>query len=61
MKGESAEKEGLRYLISREDAHGFRAVAATAAVDNRRMIIPQAILDILTTKDGDRIDVAPLP
>ena len=37
------------------------AVAATAAVDNRRMIIPQAILDILTTKDGDRIDVAPLP
>ena len=60
-KGESAEGEGVRYLISREDADGFRAVAAAAAVDNRRMIIPQAILDILTTKDGDRIDAAPLP
>ncbi len=61
MRGESAEREGIRYLISREDARGFRAVAATAAVDNRRMIVPQAILDILTTKDGDRIDAAPLP
>ena len=60
-KGESAEGEGVRYLISREDADGFRAVAAAAAVDNRRMIIPQAILDILTAKDGDRIDAAPLP
>src|SRR6266404_1258939 len=60
-KGASAEGEGVRYLISREDAQGFRAVAAAAAVDNRRMIIPQAILDILTTKDGDRIDAAPLP
>jgi arginine N-succinyltransferase len=60
-KGESAEGEGVRYLISREDAEGFRAVAAAAAVDNRRMIIPQAILDILTTRDGDRIDAAPLP
>ena len=61
MNGESAEGEGIRYLISREDAHGFRAVAATAAIENRRMIIPGAILDILTTKDGDRIDAAPLP
>ena len=60
-KGESAEKERIRYLMSREDARGFRAVAATAAVDNRRMIIPQAILDILRTKYGDRIDAAPLP
>jgi arginine/ornithine N-succinyltransferase beta subunit len=51
----------IRYLISREDAHGYRAVAATAAVDNQRMIIPGAILDILRTKDGDRISVAPLP
>ena len=47
--------------MSREDARGFRAVAATAAVDNRRMIIPPAILDILRTKYGDRIDAAPLP
>ena len=60
-KGESADGEGVRYLISREDAQGFRAVASAAAVDNRRMIIPLAILDILTTKDGDRIDAAPLP
>jgi arginine N-succinyltransferase len=61
MKGESAEKQGIRYLISREDGGGFRAVAAAAAVDNRRMIIPGATLDILRTKNGDRIDAAPLP
>jgi arginine/ornithine N-succinyltransferase beta subunit len=61
IKGESAEREGIRYLISREDARGFRAVAAAAAVDNRRMIIPGLILDILRTKDGDRIDAVPLP
>jgi len=61
MKGESAEKEGIRYLFSREDARGFRAVAAKTAVDKRRMIIPPTILDILRTKDGDRIDTSPLP
>jgi arginine N-succinyltransferase len=60
-KGESAEKEGIHYLISREDTRGFRAVAATAVVDNRRMILSHAILDILRTKDSDRIDAVPLP
>jgi arginine N-succinyltransferase len=59
--GASAKKEGIRYLISREDARGFRAVAATAAVDHRQMIISRAILDILRTKDAERIDTSPLP
>lgn len=61
MTRESVGKEGIRYLISRQDARGFRAVGATAAVDNRRIIIPCAILDLLRTKDGDRVDAAPLP
>jgi arginine N-succinyltransferase len=59
--GASAEKDGIRCLISREDARGFRAIAATAAVDKRRMILPRAILDTLMTKDGDRIYASPLP
>ena len=61
MTGETAGKERIRYLISRHDARGFRAVAATAAVDNGRMVIPRAILDILRTKDRDRIDAVLLP
>lgn len=60
-KGESGEKGGSRYLISREDAREFRAVATIATVDNRRVILPRAILDLLKAKDGDRIDAVPLP
>jgi hypothetical protein len=45
-RGSRGQREGIRYLISREDARGFRAVAAAAAVNNRRMIISRAILDI---------------
>lgn len=61
LKDESAEKNRIRYLIAREDARGFRAVAAGAAVESRRMIVSRAILDILSVTDGDRIDASPLP
>src|SRR5260370_20119429 len=44
MNGESAEKEGIRYLISREDARGVRAGAAAAAVGKRRTILPGGML-----------------
>jgi arginine N-succinyltransferase len=58
---EPSEAEALSYLIAREDARGYRAVAAKVAVHNQRIIVPPEILDILEAKQGDRIDAVPMP
>lgn len=59
--GVFAEDEARNYLIAREDARVYRAVAAAAVVRNRRMIISHRNLDTLGAKEGDRLATVPIP
>jgi arginine N-succinyltransferase len=61
VEGEPGEAKAQRYLIAREDEKGFRAVAAKAEVDARRIVVPGNVLDVLQSRPGDRIDAVPMP
>jgi len=60
-EGEPSEAEARRYLIAREDAKGYRAVAAKAEVMSPRIIVSSETLEILEAKRGDRVDAVPMP
>jgi arginine N-succinyltransferase len=61
VEGVPGEAKAQRYLIAREDENGFRAVAANAEVDARRIVVPGNVLDVLQSRPGDRIDAVPMP
>jgi arginine N-succinyltransferase len=47
-------------LVACEDARGFRAIAADAALSARRATIDARVLRALGARDGDRVSVLPL-
>jgi arginine N-succinyltransferase len=49
------------YLVARDDPRGYRAVAAHAAVDGRRIVLAPAVLRALGAEVRDRVDAVPLP
>ncbi len=49
-------------LVAREDsAHGFRAAKAQAPTDGQQIAILPDLASLLKIKEGDRVDVVPLP
>jgi len=57
-----ADAGGVACLVAREDsAHGFRAVKAQAPSDGQRIALTPELLGLLKIKEGDRVDVVPLP
>ncbi len=62
VSAESADAGGVACLVAHEDsAHGFRAVKAQAPIDGETIALTPELLGLLKIKDGDRVDVVPLP
>jgi arginine N-succinyltransferase len=61
VAGEPNQTEARRYLVAREDAKGYRAVAARVEVMSQRIVVPRQILEILKAKPGDRVDGVLMP
>ncbi|MGD0073662.1 MAG: arginine N-succinyltransferase [Candidatus Binataceae bacterium] len=62
VSAESADVGGVACLVAREDsAHGFRAVKAQAPTDGETIALTRELLGLLKIKEGDRVDVVPLP
>lgn len=62
VSAESADGGGVACLVAREDpAHGFRAVKAQAPTDGQLIALTPELLSLLKIKEGDRVDVVPLP
>ncbi|HTY56261.1 MAG TPA: arginine N-succinyltransferase [Candidatus Binataceae bacterium] len=58
----STEAGGLACLVACEDpAHGFRAVKAQAPIDGEQIALSPELMSLLRIKEGDRVDVVPLP
>ena len=49
-----------RFLIARNDARGYRALAATAETRKGQIILPPRIFEILKINEGDQVDCVPL-
>ncbi len=59
--GAPSPEKSRAYLLAREDRRGFRAVRADAAVEDSRIIVNDAVLAALSAREGERLDVVPLP
>jgi len=53
--------EHPRWMIGREDARGFRAVATSAMFDAHHIIVTKEALDALGVGENDTVDAVPLP
>ena len=49
-----------RFLIARQDARGYRALATTAEMRKGQIIFPPRIFEILKIHEGDQVDCVPL-
>jgi len=62
VRAESADAGGVACLVAHEDsAHGFRAIQAHAPTDGELIALAPELLGLLKIKEGDRVDVVPLP
>jgi len=61
VEGEPGEGVAQLHLIAREDARGYRAVAAKAEVKSQRIVVPSTIFEILKIRQGDRVDAVLMP
>jgi len=53
---------GLACLIAHEDTkRGFRAIKAQAPTDGQQIALTPELFGIMDVKEGDRVDVVPLP
>jgi len=52
--------DSARFLVSRHDAHGYRAVASVAEFQKRQIILPAPVFDILKIDEADQVDATPL-
>ena len=59
--GEVSPERSRPCMVAREDRCGFRAVRAQAMVEESRLILNGAVLEALAAREGDRLDVVPLP
>ncbi len=50
----------VRFLVSRQDERGYRAVASTAETRKRQIILPPPVFDILNIRQADQLDATPL-
>jgi arginine N-succinyltransferase len=49
------------YLVAQEGLKGFRAMQAQATVAERHVVISSDVLKALSVREGERLDVVPLP
>lgn len=62
VRGAGASEGSPAYLVAREDSvRGFRAVKAQTTLDGARITLAPEMLEALGAKDGDKVDVVPLP
>lgn len=59
--GEPSPKTSCSFLVAREDRRGFRAVRAQAVAEDSRIIVDGTVLNGLSAREGERLDVVPLP
>jgi arginine N-succinyltransferase len=52
--------ETTRFLVSRRDPRGYRAVASIAEIRKRQIIVPAPVFDILNIRQDDQVDSTPL-
>jgi arginine N-succinyltransferase len=52
--------DAAHFLIARNDARGYRALAATAKTGKGQIILPPRIFEILKIREGDQVDCVPL-
>ncbi len=53
-------RDTARFLVSRQDARGYRAVASIAEPRKRQIILPAPVFDILKIHQADQVDSTPL-
>lgn len=59
--GDPPPDESRWFLVAREDARGFRAMRAEATIVKSRIVVRRAVLRMLSAREGERLDVVPLP
>ena len=59
--GEPSPEKSRAFLVARDDRRGFRAVRTEAVAEDSRIIVNAGVLSALSAREGQRVDVVPLP